>query len=367
MPAPPLTRIANDRSPHDLLHALALTPEYSHKDGFNFGLREASQGPMPEIDGSTIGGKCSLWCVPHNQPECMGGLGQRQRQGYPIEYRDDPVCSPSIGSDAGSDGDMFESTRLGLALDQLMMNMPEGCDTLSSIREADIKENEGLEMMDAAEELNSPFSPSLWRPIPERPVSATAIPSNCLSIGSRDTCDTGRDTEASRLIWSQSLSPSATLKEQDSKVAVSTSDSASLDRGQATLLENVFSHALPPSSLNFVPRAAGFSSYSSASADDVSLHLLGVNARRRLLVAGDGPDMRPPHAVALCGLQDLPTLSMALPNGQETNEGDPADAANAKAPHSSRQRELEAVLRQMPIPDLSQVQQDCRPSNTPRA
>merc|ERR1719486_637869 len=105
-----MPRHMKDRSAHDLLQALAFTPEFTCKErglvsrddfsacALNMSLSEAR--PAPEIDATTIGGRCNLWCVPHLQRDTKACLGQMQRRGVVNDLaRNAPPRSPSTSSD----------------------------------------------------------------------------------------------------------------------------------------------------------------------------------------------------------------------------------------------------------------------------
>lgn len=94
------------------------------------GDRDTRDAVMPVIDGAAIGGRCTLWCVPQVQPDVKSSRGPIQRRGVAYDWAssNDAAArhrSPSRGSDAASDGEMFENQRLGLALERLMIEREE--------------------------------------------------------------------------------------------------------------------------------------------------------------------------------------------------------------------------------------------------
>jgi len=284
---------------------------------------------MPEIDGATIAGSCSLWCVPHSQPEDKGGLGQRNRRGYAHGVRAASCnAAPRSPSTCSDDLDMFENTRLDIALVQLMSDRAQCSSYPSSPRDppgsalAETSDNIAtLLPMGAAAELNIPFSPS-WRPV-------TPLPSNCLSIGSANSCDSADTAEAAAaLLWRQRLLGSST--EPD---------------GAAPTLRMAQPHH-------------------DGSADGVIVSLLGVSARRRHAQGSEEPTVREPRAVGLCRMPDSQQLtSLVRKDGSispsavfGTVVGDqrrPTSLDGLKAVDN-----LEAMLRQMPMPNLASVQNE---------
>lgn len=256
---------------------------------------------QPELDGTAVTGGCQLWCVPHGQTDCYG---DRQRRLLPGAQ----PPAPSMASEHDQEGDMFESARLGLALEQLLIERtsrgtpsllrpaqrrpelllrgPSGAPPPPCRRSAGIRgprasppaqwqttEDRGLIMHDEAE---GPV-------VREKPLTTPRLPPR------RFTPERGSFIE-------QGFTP-----EPRNDFFGMASSVASLGRA--------FS-ANPRSTTSSEPSGACAAMKTTSrcretSADDVFTEVLGLRGRRRSMLGEsflDEPTVREPHAVALCRL-----------------------------------------------------------------
>mmetsp|Transcript_89659 Transcript_89659/g.148573 ORF Transcript_89659/g.148573 Transcript_89659/m.148573 type:complete len:389 (+) Transcript_89659:96-1262(+) len=331
---------------------------------------------QPELEGTAVSGGCHLWCVPHGQTDCYGGQRRLVSGVQPP--------APSMASEQDQEGDMFESARLGVALEQLliertsrgaasllrpaqrrpelMLRGPSGAPPPPCRKSAGIRgprasppaqwqspQDRGLSMYD---EMDSPVmreKPVTPRPPPRRfsPERGSFIEQGCTPEPHSDwfgTVFAGRTTATPRL--GSSAEPSA------ARAAVKTT-----------------------------------SRCRETSADDVFTDVLGVKGRRRSMLgefALDEPTVREPHAVALCRLPKwldpsvrgspgsvFQTRSFAEQKANTAHLGGAhADgpgrgawrtanpgrrcrsASVSSASNGMSQAELQAVLQRMPLPNV---------------
>eukprot|EP00747_Dinoflagellata_sp_TGD_P206882 gnl/TRDRNA2_/TRDRNA2_80514_c0_seq1.p1 gnl/TRDRNA2_/TRDRNA2_80514_c0~~gnl/TRDRNA2_/TRDRNA2_80514_c0_seq1.p1 ORF type:complete len:464 (-),score=45.25 gnl/TRDRNA2_/TRDRNA2_80514_c0_seq1:38-1429(-) len=114
-----------------------------------------------------------------------------------------------------------------------------------------------------------------------------------------------------------------------------------------------------PASYRNSPTPGGDALKRESSADDVLRSLLGLSARRRCMLGPDAPSIRSPRAVALCRMPDAPALPSLDAHDRKASDADGSQSQLSSRPQlmaSPRQRvsqsELEAVIRQMPLPTM---------------
>lgn len=334
------------------------------------GLGDKNQS-APELDGTAIGGGCQMWCVPQHQTDCYG---ERQHRLVPGAQA---PCTP-LASDQDPEGDMFESTRLGLALEQLLI--------------------------ERTTKLSSPSAAlaSSRRPAPSRRSELSlhpgAPPPQCKrSVGMR-----GPRTSPP----AQWQSPEAIGLAGDVDTTPDLYRAAAVQRGRpiperGCCVERGFFERPPftergpgpeprsdgvlgagESSGSAAPRSASAcevgrraaprttSRCRDTSADDVIRDILGVHCRRRSMLGDnffDEPTVREPHAVLLSRLPKWlePAKQHASVSGMfhSRNDNDSHGPGRGDTTSSASQRsrsanggisqaELQAVLQRMPLPNV---------------
>lgn len=317
---------------------------------------------MAEIDATTIGGRCNFWCVANPQPEATAGRGERQRQGVVDRGTGLDVAprTPSCGSDAGSDCDMFESARLGIALEQLM----------------DDRDNLFLSARGAPQqEVNLPCSPSLFSPRtpPLSPMwrspRSGGSRSNRFSIGTVETGDSDRDSEAPRTIWHPKPHPWSPPRAEPArstpqrelagpKAAATTAMTQGLRMSPRQSLPTSGAKDCPLPESSNAPDQQTIELYERMMQQALTPRCQAPPARAfdaPIASVSHEPTVRAPHAAALC--RSTGAVPQVLFGKVVRGRGQlQSTSLHHGMSGSMTQDGLQAVLRQMPLPNLSVVQ-----------